>query len=177
MMLLLLPLQACTARSSNAQPPLDFRTALLQSGGCAFDADLTLNYGDESAQFSLRCQADLASGADLTVTAPDSISGLCAHVGTDGLTLTYDGAELGFPDLGRLTPLCAPWLLTDALAGGYLAWSGPEGETWRATYRSGYGREELQIDVWFQQNLPIRAEFTSDGELLLTAGIENFTFT
>ena len=41
-------LSACSAKRP-AQPPLTFRTALLQSGGCSFSAAITADYGDIDA--------------------------------------------------------------------------------------------------------------------------------
>ena len=38
-------LSACSAKRP-AQPPLTFRTALLQSGGCSFTAAITADYGE-----------------------------------------------------------------------------------------------------------------------------------
>lgn len=177
LMLLPLLLTGCAAENKTAQEALDFRTRLLEAGGCAFDADLTLNYGDTASQFSLHCEASLQDGTDLTVTAPETISGLTAHVDPAGAKLTYDGMELGFPDLasGKIAPMRAPWLLTDAWAGAYIAWTGTEGDLLRTTYRSGYGEDEIQIDVWFDGNVPVRSEFSVGGSVAMTAVIDHFS--
>ena len=47
-------LSACSAKRP-AQPPLTFRTALLQSGGCSFSAAITADYGESDASFTLDC--------------------------------------------------------------------------------------------------------------------------
>ena len=44
-------LSACSAKRP-AQPPLTFRTALLQSGGCSFTAAITADYGESAASFA-----------------------------------------------------------------------------------------------------------------------------
>ena len=67
-------------------------------------------------------------------------------------------------------------LEADCWANGYIAWSGMEGDLLRVTYRTGYGTDELQADVWFDGGVPARAELSYEGALLLSAELTNFTF-
>lgn len=62
-------LSACSAKRP-AQPPLTFRTALLQSGGCSFSAAITADYGESDASFTLDCVFSPETGASVTVTEP-----------------------------------------------------------------------------------------------------------
>ena len=178
MLLPLLLLAGCGTKRSNTQDALDFRTRLLEAGGCTFDAALTAQYGETAAQFSMHCAVSLEQGADMTLTAPETLRGITAHVDRSGAKLVFDGAEIGFPPLagGRLAPMCAPWLLADGLAGGYIAWTGVEDGALRVTYLCGYGTDELALDVWFDGDVPSRAELGYDGQTLLCAELTNFTF-
>ena len=114
----------------------------------------------------------------MTLTAPETLSGMTARVDSSGAKLVFDGAEIGFSTLagGRLAPMAAPWVLADCWANGYIAWSGMEGGLLRVTYRTGYGTDELQADVWFDGGVPARAELSYEGALLLSAELTNFTF-
>ena len=71
-------LSACSAKRP-AQPPLTFRTALLQSGGCSFTAAITADYGESAASFTLDCVFSPETGASVTVTEPESIAGIQAQ--------------------------------------------------------------------------------------------------
>lgn len=178
MMLPLLLLAGCGKPESHVQKALDFRTALLEAGGCAFDADVQVNYGETLAVFSAHCEASLAGGTDLTLTAPETLCGIAAHVDAGGAKIVYDDAELGFSTLagGNLAPAAVPWILTDCWAGGYIAWTGMEQTQLRVTYLSGYDDRELQADVWFDGLTPCRAELSYEGQKLISAGLSNFTF-
>lgn len=178
MMLPLLLLAGCGKEEEQTQRALDFRTALLEAGGCAFDADVQISYGDTLAAFSLHCTASLTDGVTMTLTAPETLRGMTARVDAEGAKIVYDGAELGFSTLagGNLAPMAVPWELTRCWAEGYIAWTGMEGELLRVTYLSGYGDREIQADVWFDGMTPCRAELAYEGQKLVSAGISNFTF-
>lgn len=102
-------LSACSAKSP-AQPPLTFRTALLQAGGCTFTAAITADYGETAASFTLDCAFSPETGASVTVTEPESIAGIQAQVKNTAASVSYDGMQLGLGSLanGNLAPLAAP---------------------------------------------------------------------
>ena len=104
-------LSACSAKRP-AQPPLTFRTALLQSGGCSFSAAITADYGESDASFTLDCVFSPETGASVTVTEPESIAGIQAQVKDTAASVSYDGMQLGLGSLanGNLAPLAAPCL-------------------------------------------------------------------
>ena len=108
-------LSACSAKRP-AQPPLTFRTALLQSGGCSFTAAITADYGESAASFTLDCVFSPETGASVTVTEPESIAGIQAQVKDTAASVSYDGMQLGLGSLanGNLAPLAAPYVLGSA---------------------------------------------------------------
>ena len=111
-------LSACSAKRP-AQPPLTFRTALLQSGGCSFTAAITADYGESAASFTLDCVFSPETGASVTVTEPESIAGIQAQVKDTAAFVSYDGMQLGLGSLanGNLAPLAAPYVLGQCWAG------------------------------------------------------------
>ena len=178
MLLPLLLLAGCGKEEEQTQQALDFRTRMLKAGGCAFNADVQVSYGETAARFSMRCTYSAPDGITMTLTTPETLSGMTARVDSSGAKLVFDGAEIGFSTLagGRLAPMAVPWVLADCWANGYIAWSGMEGALLRVTYRTGYGTDELQADVWFDGGVPARAELSYEGALLLSAELTNFTF-
>ena len=179
MLLPLLLLAGCGGTEEQTQKALDLRTELLAAGGCAFDAEVQISYGDTASRFSARCVYSQTDGVTMTLTAPQTLSGMTARVDGSGAKLVFDGAEIGFSTLagGRVAPMAAPWLLADCWARGYIAYSGMEDGQLRVTYQTGYGRDALDVDVWLNDDgLPARAEISYDGALLLAAELSNFTF-
>lgn len=171
-------LSACSAKSP-AQPPLTFRTALLQSGGCSFTAAITADYGETAASFTLDCEFSPETGASVTVTEPESIAGIQAQVKDTAASVSYDGMQLGLGSLagGNLAPLAAPYVLGQCWAGEYIDSTGAEDGLLRTTYRMGYEEKELIVDTWFSQEpfTPVRAELSFGGRMILRADISAFS--
>ena len=159
-------LSACSAKSP-AQPPLTFRTALLQAGGCTFTAAITADYGSPE------------TGASVTVTEPESIAGIQAQVKNTAASVSYDGMQLGLGSLanGNLAPLAAPYVLGQCWAGEYIDSTGTEDGLLRTTYRMGYEEKELVVDTWFSQEplTPVRAEISFEGRMVLRTDISAFS--
>ena len=162
-----------------AQPPLTFRTALLQSGGCSFTAAITADYGESAASFTLDCVFSPETGASVTVTEPESIAGIQAQVKDTAASVSYDGMQLGLGSLanGNLAPLAAPYVLGQCWAGEYIDSTGTEDGLLRTTYRMGYEEKELVVDTWFSQEplTPVRAELSFEGRMVLRADISAFS--
>lgn len=162
-----------------AQPPLTFRTALLQSGGCSFTAAITADYGESAASFTLDCVFSPETGASVTVTEPESIAGIQAQVKDTAASVSYDGMQLGLGSLadGNLAPLAAPYVLGQCWAGEYIDATGTEDGLLRTTYRMGYEEKELVVDTWFSQEplAPVRAEISFEGRMVLRTDISAFS--
>ena len=175
--LILIFLTGCSAKTP-AQPPLTFRTALLEAGSCSFTAAVTADYGETTADFTLDCSFAPDTGASLTVTAPESIAGITAHVKDSAADVGFDDTQLGLGSLanGRLAPLAAPYVLGQSWAGGYIDSTGTEDGFLRTTYRLGYDKQELVVDTWFTEEpfTPQYAEISADGRLVLSIRLSNF---
>ena len=160
------------------QNGLDFRTRLLESEGCQYSCQIEADYGERVYDFSLDCIFDGEDG-HLTVTAPENIAGITAVVDRDDASLEFDGLSLQYGELanGHVAPLTGPWLLGSAWAEDYISHAGAEGEQTRITYRKGYHDEEVIIDTWLRDGLPVYAEVSCEGRRVLTIQIQDFVFS
>ena len=171
-------LSGCSA-GSPAQPPLTFRTALLQAGGCSFTAAITADYGETTASFTLACTYSPEDGAALTVEEPESIAGIQAKVRDTAAYVSFGETQLGLGSLadGNLAPLAAPYVLGQCWAGEYIDSTGMEDGLLRTTYRMGYEEQELIVDTWFSEEptAPVRAEISFAGRMVLRAELSDFS--
>lgn len=172
-----LALSGCAVKNP-AQLPLRFRTALLQAGGCTFTAAVTADYGDTVTAFTLDCVYSPQTGAELTLLEPDSIAGIHARVDASAAFVTFDETQLAFDALanGTLAPLAAPYVLGRCWSEEYIDTTGTEDGLLRTTYRMGYEKQELIVDVWFSEQplAPVRAEISYGGRRVLCAQLSDF---
>ena len=180
LMILLCLLTACSSKETDGlQAPMDFRAALLQAGCCCFSAALTAGEGTEICEFGMDCVCRTDGTAELTVTAPQSISGIKASCSSDGGEFVFDGMAVGFSDLagGRVSPVSAPALLASCWADAYIRAVGDEDGLCRVTYEYGYDEAQLIVDCWFEEkNVPIYAEICYNNKTVLKTEISDFSF-
>lgn len=162
---------------ASMQRALDFRSALMGAGECTFSADFTADYEDEIFRFSADCVCG-KDGVTLTVTSPETLSGICAAVEEQDARVIFDETEIALDLMaGKLAPLSAPYRLFAAWTEDYLQFTGSEDGQLRMTALQGYDDEELTVDTWLNgENIPIRAEIAAEGTTLLFAEITNFKF-
>ncbi len=157
------------------QPALDFRAALLNASECSFSAKVTADYGDRIYEFSMdsRCSGD---ATQITVTQPDSISGITAQVANDTGAITFDGMSLDFGLLadGNLVPLAAPAVAVDCWETGYIASAGEEDGNYRVHYERGYEDEQILVDTWFSKDVPIYVEISDQERCVLQLELLDF---
>lgn len=167
----------CGSRGAEtAQKALDFRTGLLQAGGCSFTAELQADFGDRVYCFSAACDYGAEDGARITILEPEEIAGIQAAVSADGVTVTFDTVELDFGQManGTVSPVAAAWLLGHCWTGAYVDRTGPDGDLERITYLDGYRDQELTVDTWLDGITPVHAEITYDGVRCLTLDLTDF---
>ena len=177
-MMTMLLLCGCEKKTdASMQRALDFRSALMGAGGCTFSAEFTADYEDEIVRFSADCVCG-KDGVSLTVTAPETLCGICAAVEEQDARVIFDETEIALDLMaGRLAPLSAPYRLFAAWTEEYLQFAGREDGQLRMTALHGYDDEELTVDTWLnEENIPIHAEIAADGETLVFADITHFQF-
>lgn len=178
-LLLVLLLSGCAGGSGEAESLLaPYRT--LQSA--QLEAELCCHLETERRSFSVCCTWEREQGASTTITAPESLAGLTASVSGQELTVSYEGLSLSAGSLRDIVPANAlPWLLR-ALAEGYLLEAGRESLDGEDCLRLALDNStpsggKLLCTVWLRRAdaLPVYAEFSQDGRLLLSARLLSFT--
>lgn len=174
-------LSACAKSGQNdeLQSAMDFRAKLLNSGGAAFVADVTADYGDEVYSFTLDCVYSADGMTEITVTAPDTLSGIRAQIENDTGKLSFGDTELSFGTLanGLVTPLSAPAVLGRCWQNAYISCAGKEEKNLRVSYSDGYEANQLLADTWFSAKMiPIYAELCYNDTCILKLTISDFDF-
>lgn len=167
-------------QTESVQPAIDFRTRLLEAGGCSFDLSVRVNYGEEAADFSLACTYDTDGTASMEVTAPETLAGIRAGTDGEGTFVQFEDVRLALADVaeGKLAPMSSPRLLGSCWQEAYISATCTEEGNRRVTYLFGYDKDELTVDCWFTpENVPVHAEISYEGLTVLQADITAFSFT
>ena len=177
---LCLAVSGCAGSEDGAvQEALNFRTSLLAADHCTFTAEVTADYGERVGNFTLVCTyTPGTNGAELTVTAPESIAGITAAVDGEEANVTFEDVslELGTLAGGQVAPLQLPQILGDAWTYSYVESQSEEGDGILVTYRCGYDEEELLVFTRFDTSMtPVQAEVYCDGICVLTAALSDYT--
>ncbi|MBQ7491132.1 MAG: hypothetical protein IJT76_00810 [Clostridia bacterium] len=157
-----------------------------QYGNALARATVTaVTHGGYYAEYRLSAE-ELEEGTYVTVLAPQSVAGIEAICGDDGVSISYADISLDAmtPEAPGFTPVDAfPWLLRD-LREGYPANWGKQSENGREGIVLQYiqdfpdGTQGMKKVVLSADMLePISAELYLDGRLILTVNIEEFLLT
>ena len=175
--MIMLCLSGCGKSDKLKQQPLELRTALLEKGGCSFQADITVDFPDRAYDFSVTCDYHSGEYAKITVLSPDEIAGIAAKVSGSGASVEFDDVALDFGQLanGNVSAMEAAWLLAKCWDSAYISAAGKDGEFLRVTYLEGYGDGQLTVDTWLNEaGEPVRGEIAYDGMRCLTLEITQF---
>ena len=162
--------------------PLDlavsFRETLLGAENCSFQAEVTADYGDSIQQFVMDCHADAVGNLDFEILQPESISGIKGSISNEGGYIEFEDQALYFPLLtdDLLTPASAPWIFLKTIRSGYIKSACMEGSLLRVTIDDSYAENALTLDIWMEQNNPVRADIFHDGKRILSLNVESFSF-
>lgn len=179
LMTMLLLLCGCSRNKGEGdlQKAIDFRAALLSAPSCSYLAQVTADYGDVSYEFTMQCNGDDET-TEITVTAPESISGITAEISGEDGTVTFQGMALDFGAMadGSVTPIAAPSVLERCWRSAYIASAGKEDDSLRVQYEYGDEARQLVADTWFSQekNIPIYAEICYNENCILKITISDF---
>jgi len=178
LMMTMLLLTSCKAADKTLRDALTFREILQEHGGASFTASITTEVDSRTYAFTLASVYTCGGTAELTVLAPDSISGIQASLTALDATMSFEGAALDFGTLCETmtSPLYAPFVFGRCWEEGYIDSAGKDGEAYRVTYRLGYEHDELILETWFSSGVPVRCELYQGETLLLRADVESYTF-
>ena len=134
--------------------------------------------------FTLTCRYDPAGQSVTTVNAPSELAGLTAVLAGDTLSVRSGDTLLPAGASTDVCPAnCLPYLL-GALAEGYLTEQGAETLEDVPCLRmaldtTGHSGAAVQCAVWLDQEtlIPRYAEFSQDGQVVLTARMKAFSCT
>lgn len=168
LMIFPLLLAACGKRGDEAK--VTAFCAALQNQTVSCEAEVVSRLNDETETFALSC-AESEQGSEITVRAPEMLSGVKAHVGADA-SLSFDGLVIPVPAEG-LSPLTAVPILLDTLRHGHLDLVWREGETLTAQIIQ---TDDLAVRVYFSPDgLPAAASFIDRGAETITCTITQWT--
>ncbi len=170
-------LSGCKSEDRLIGQVVDLRTLIAGCSECNFDAVVTADYGDSTYTFTMKCQYDGKGNMQVSVTAPETISGITAQISQGTGKLTFDDQALVFEMIAdeQISPICAPWLLMEALCSGYISTCGTDGEYIRARIDDSFAGAQFSVDTWISaDNQPVRAEIVWQGRRILSIDINEF---
>ncbi|NLM83129.1 MAG: hypothetical protein GX189_00250 [Clostridiales bacterium] len=178
----LLPLAASCRISGRSAQRLSqaIRDKIKNASTVTLSVNVRADYVDRVYDFSFSFTGG-GEGGEITITAPESIAGLKAHLSKSGTRLEYDGA---FLDTGPLTwdglsPAEAVPLLLDQWREGYISNTSYEklGDT-DAFVIATEVSDSISQRTWFDREslLPLRSELSENGRLVLTCEFTHASF-
>lgn len=171
-------LSACAGDDGHIRPAIDFRAALVQSGGCSFTGEISADDGECIQIFRLSCDADAGGALSFTILEPETLEGISATVTEGGERLDYDGlsVDLGLLADESLAPAAAPGVILQSWLEGYILWGGESEEYYEVTYEQELNQVLLKVVTTFKNKLPISAEVCYNNGRILQMKIEEFQF-
>ena len=148
------------------------------------EAEVVSHTATDNRRFVLTCQYDTEGQSITTVKEPQELKGLTAVLVDGQLSLKSNGQLLPAGAATDICPAnCLPYLL-GALAEGYLTEQGAETLEDVPCLRmaldtTGHSGAAVQCAVWLDQEtlIPRYAEFSQDGQVVLTARMTAFSCT
>ena len=173
----LLLFAGCSRSNSDEQTALKLRGALQEAGGCRFVSEIHADCGGRLYAFTLEYASD-ETGAEVLVTAPETVAGVCARVTQDGTALEFEdlALELSMGDAALNTPLLLPHLLAECLRSAYIANTAETDAGTAVRYCYGYDSDRLEVEVVLDRAalVPLTCEVFWQGQVICSAEIRDF---
>lgn len=177
---LLLPL--CVGCGKKSSAAADIQEQYSRIAAAQMEAEVIFHMPQEDRTFTLQC--DFApQKSTVTVTAPETVKGVTATIGEDGVAVIYDGAVLSAgrsEDVGPVNSL--PFLL-HTIGSGYLLEEGRETledtDCYRLTLDAALGDTPLTCTAWLETEtlLPRYAELAMEGTVVVSVELLAFSCT
>ena len=156
---------------------LQLRSRICSASSCNFDAEITVDYGDQTYTFSVGCSFDASGNLKFVVQSPETISGIEGSIDTAGGKLQFDDTALAFPLLAddQLSPVSAPWILMKTLRSGFITSAGKVDGYTRLIVDDSFDSDPLTLHIFLDDaNSPTEAEIYWHNRRILTLSICNF---
>ena len=175
--MLFFALCGCKGENTQLNKAMEIRSALLTAKECHFSAEITADYGTELHQFTVACNANTQGDLRFAVMQPETIAGISGEVSAAGGTLKFDDTILYFPLMAdeHLNPASAPWIFLKTLRSGYITSACQEDQLLRLTINDSYESDALRLDIWLEEDKPVKADILFDGKRILSLKIEEYT--
>lgn len=178
MITLLIVLTSCASSENKADElALEIRTEFIAATRLDMTLSMTADYGNRVYEYKLTYTGDASSGT-IELREPASIAGLTIKLSVSGAVMEYDGASLdtGVLMSNDLTPIDAIPLLISQWQKGYITEC--QYETYNDNDTIAVTTQISDTDmqkVWFDINthLPIRAEISSNGTMVIACNFED----
>ena len=177
-------LGGCVGEQADNELALALRSDFLSMESCSGAMTVTADYGQRVCSYGLGFTSNRKDGMTLTVTAPEEVAGIKAHIAAGETFLEFDGIQLETGPLNPdgLSPLDALPAILTAVQSGYLAETGSEQEGERDTLRlccrdpEKEPGEGLETVLWFdkEQKTLLRGELRQDGASILQCEFSSF---
>lgn len=177
--LTLLMFSGCGNDSDVVDGVVSLRNKVLSSVSCSFIADVTVDYGESLYSFSANCCLDSENNMEITILEPSSIAGIKASITAESGKLTFDEQVLLFETVadGQIAPVGMPWLLMEALRGGYISMCSSQAAGVFARIDDSYKGTNFCLDLRLDnQNMPVSAEIIWEGKRIVSMTIMDFVF-
>lgn len=172
-------LTGCKHAGASMEQAMEFRNRISSNRECAFETEITADYGDKTYSFTMECKAGQDNTVAFTVTAPDSIEGITGIISDAAGKLTFEENVLLFEPIaeGILSPVSAPWFLLQGLQGGYIEACADTDSGYIIHIQDSNMDKPVDYSVWMNpQNVPVQAEIIWDGMRIMSMKIEGFAF-
>jgi hypothetical protein len=169
-------LSGCSGKNDLSDRAVALRSKLQAAHGCSFDASVTADYGDKTYTFAMGCRVDAHGNLSFTVEQPETIQGITGHISKDGGKLTFDDKVLAFYLLAdeQLSPVSGPWVIMQAMRGGYIVSCSKD----RITLHDSYREDAFTVDVQIGgDGLPQSGEIYWQNRRIMGIQIKNFTLS
>ena len=175
LMMTLLLLPGCGEREARLEKSFDeLRGAVTAAGSISFQAELTADWGESVAEYTLDVGYD-GQQTTQTIRTPELLAGVSATALRGETAVDYDGVILGAGPLDKegLSPMSAVPVILDALASAYVELLWWDGDAIAARLYVG---EQSVATVWLDgQSLALTAaEIASEGRTVISCRITDW---
>lgn len=175
--LVIILLSGCGKEDTQMEEIIKLRRAISECSECTFKTVVTADYGDSIYSFGMDCTIDKTGAMNLTVTDPETISGIAVRIDKDTGKFVFNDKVLVFEMIadGQLSPVGAPFLLLKALRSGYISTCGTNEEKTVVLISDSFANTQYEVQLHLDSSFyPDFAEIIWNGRRILSLDINEF---